>query len=164
MSDFGFGYSNDSFQDYSWFRNCIDNSTGSSSGGSSGGGESNNGDDWRIFCVIILIFIAVLTGLKYCGDSVDSKSDGRYSNSSLCVDDSYEWDEDCDSICADTIEYPVIESETAVESNNDTNRNSYYSSRGRGYYNYDDDDDECDEYNYDEYDYDEYGYDGDGWE
>lgn len=40
MSDFG--YSDNPFEDYSWFSNCIDNSNGSSSSGGSGGYSPND--------------------------------------------------------------------------------------------------------------------------
>lgn len=62
MSDFG--YSDDPFQDYSWFRNCIDNSNGSSSGGS--GGYSPNDPNHPVnkvgglIAAVLWIFLLVL--------------------------------------------------------------------------------------------------------
>jgi len=37
-----FGYSDDDFEDYSWFRNCIDNSEGKGSGSCGCGGNDPN--------------------------------------------------------------------------------------------------------------------------
>ncbi len=51
-----FGYSDNDFEDFSWFSNCMDNC-----GSSSDGGDSNGNKRWAIIiiCAVILIGLFV---------------------------------------------------------------------------------------------------------
>lgn len=158
MSDFGFGYSDDSFQDYSWFRNSIDNSGGSSGSGGSGG---NGGA--KVGCLIVAISVFIAVCLKGCSWPFGSTDDSdMIEDTSMFDDDSYDWD-DCDSVVMDTIgvsENPFEKEKANVKET--SAHNSYYYSSGHKYYY--GDDDEYDEDGYDESGYDRQGYDRKGYD
>lgn len=74
----GFGYSDDNFEDYSWFRNCIDNCGGDSGSGSYSGSDNYQPTEfdkkygWKLALAAIIFAVLII--------AIDIITDGAISS------------------------------------------------------------------------------------
>ena len=70
-----FGYSDDDFVDYSWFRNAVDNSGGENCDEDGGGGGSNSpfNNSKGKWVVRVIVILAVLLVLDFLFDGMVSR-------------------------------------------------------------------------------------------